>query len=182
MAANGIKENPTTTTPELTTAFDEWLDGLQTEHPTLSKKAMETLAESMRKNMAVRDALLMSVICAGHPEYDTDKLREYAINPTRHEHLTEWCERMMKWSLTNAGHETDKNKVAKAVKMLDDIAETVDIKLQAQPFAIIAYTLWWMGDSRAMLPAMRALAIDDECTLAALVVSAIHGDRWTGRN
>ena len=70
-------------------------------------------------------------------------------------------------------------------RMLVDIVDTVedtDLKLQAQPLAIISYILWWMGDERAMLAAMRALAIDEECSLAAIVAAAIHGDRWPNRN
>lgn len=186
MAVIGIKENTSTTTEGLAVAFDEWIDGLDTPQATLTKHSMEILAESMRKSMALRDAMLLSVVCAGNPEYDADKLRDYAAAPhIPNQQLAEWCERMMKWSFAHAGHETDKSKVAKAVEMLAGIAETVestDTKLQAQPFAIIGYMLWWMGDSRAMLPAMRALAIDDECSLAAIVVAAIHGDQWPNRN
>ena len=90
----------------------------------------------------------------------------------------------MKGSLAHAGHETDKDKVVNASRMLVDIVNTVDtdLKLQAQPLAIISYILWWMGDERAMLAVMRALAIDEECSLAAIVAAAIHGDQWPNRN
>ena len=186
MAAIGIKETPSATTSELATAFDEWLDGLDTPQATLTKHSMEILARSMRKGMALRDAMLLSVICAGNPEYDTGKLRDYAAAPRIPNHqLSEWCERMMKWSFAHAGHETDKDKVANASRMLVDIVDTVedtDLKLQAQPFAITSYILWWVGDERAMLAAMRALAIDEECSLAAIVAAAIHGDQWPNRN
>lgn len=185
MAAIDIKETPSATTSELATAFDEWLDGLDTPQATLTKHSMEILAKSMRKSMALRDAMLLSVICAGNPEYDADKLRAYALNPMRREQLSGWCERMMKWSLAHAGHETNKDKVANASRMLVDIVGTVedtDLKLQVQPLAVIGYMLWWMGDKRAMLCAMRAVALDEECSLAAIIVAAIHGDRWPGRD
>lgn len=149
MAAIGIKETPSATTSELATAFDEWLDGLDTPQATLTKHNMEILAKSMRKSMALRDAMLLSVICAGNPEYDEGKLRDYAAAPRIPNHqLSEWCERMMKWSFAHAGHETDKDKVLNAIRMLVDIVDTVedtDLKLQAQPLAIISYILWWMG-------------------------------------
>ena len=158
MAAIDIKETPSTTT--FATAFDEWLDGLDTPQATLTKHSMEILAKSMRKNMALRDAILLSVICAGNPEYDKGKLRDYAAAPRIPNHqLSEWCERMMKWSFAHAGHETDKDKVLNASRMLVDIVaavEDTDLKLQVQPLAIISYILWWMGDERAMLTAMRA--------------------------
>ena len=184
--AISIKETPSTTTSELTTAFDEWLDGLDTPQVTLTKHSMEILAKSMRKSMALRDAILLSVICAGNPEYDKGKLRDYAAAPHIPNHqLSEWCERMMKWSFAHAGHETDKDKVLNASRMLVDIVYTVedtDLKLQAQPLAIISYILWWMGDERAMLAVMRALAVDEECSLTAIVAAAIHGDQWPNRN
>ena len=164
MAAIDIKETPSATTSELVAAFDEWLDGLDTPQATLTKHSMEILAKSMRKSMALRDAILLSVICAGNPEYDKGKLRDYAAAPRIPNHqLSEWCERMRKWSLAHAGYETDKDKVVNASRMLVDIVDTVDtdLKLQVQPFAIISYILWWMGDGRAMLTAMRALAIDE---------------------
>ena len=188
MAAIDIKETPSATTSELAAAFDEWLDGLDTPQATLTKRSMEILAKSMRKSMALRDAMLMSVICAGNPEYDKGKLRDYAAAPRiPNQQLSEWCERMMKGSLAHAGHETDKDKVANASRMLVDIVDIVDtvdtdLKLQVQPLAIISYILWWMGDGRAMLTAMRALAIDEECSLAAIVAAAIHGDRWPNLN
>ena len=186
MAAIDIKETPSATTSELAAAFDEWLDGLDTPQATLTKHSMEILVKSMRKSMALRDAMLLSVICAGNPEYDKDKLRDYAAAPRIPNHrLSEWCERMMKWSLAHAGHETDKDKVANASRMLVDIVDTVedtDLKLQVQPLAIISYILWWLGDGRAMLTAMRTLAIDEECSLAAIVAAAIHGDLWPNRN
>ena len=81
MAAIDIKETPSATTSELATAFDEWLDGLDTPQATLTKHSMEILAKSMRKSMALRDAMLLSVICAGNPEYDKGKLRDYAAAP-----------------------------------------------------------------------------------------------------
>ena len=81
MAAIDIKETPSATTFELVTAFDEWLDGLDTPQATLTKHSMEILAKSMRKSMALRDAMLLSVICAGNPEYDKGKLRDYAAAP-----------------------------------------------------------------------------------------------------
>ena len=183
MTAIDIKETPSATTSELAVAFDEWLDGLDTPQATLTKHNMEILAKSMRKSMALRDAILLSVICAGNPEYDEGKLRDYAAAPRiPNQQLSEWCERMMKWSFA---HETDKDKVLNASRMLVDIVDTVedtDLKLQAQPLAIISYILWWMGDERAMLAVMRALAIDEECSLAAIVAAAIHGDLWPNRN
>jgi len=65
--------------------------------------------------------------------------------------------------------------------MMFDIIGMVPERYHVQPLAIISYVLWWMGDERAMLCAMRALALDENCSLAAIICSAAHrhiGPAW----
>ena len=48
MASASIKENPTTTQSDLLrNAFDEWLDGLDTDHPTLTTHSLKAAEESL---------------------------------------------------------------------------------------------------------------------------------------
>ena len=44
MAAIDTKKTPSATTSELTTAFDEWLDGLDTPQATLTKHSTPKVA------------------------------------------------------------------------------------------------------------------------------------------
>jgi len=37
---------------------------------------------------------------------------------------------------------------------------------------VLAYVMWWMGDSRAVAFALRCLMLDEDCSLAAIVCSA----------
>ena len=158
-------------------AFEEWLSGLDMERPALSEQSKKTLAESMRASMAWRDSILVSATCSNSSEYDEAKLKGFAF----HREHEEWLGRMMSGSLKDETLGEDRTVCRRAVGMLFDIVEAVediDIELQAQPLAVIGYLLWWMGDDRAMLAAMRAVAIDEECSLAAIVIGAVHGGRW----
>ena len=158
-------------------AFEEWLSGLDMERPALSEQSKKTLAESMRASMAWRDSILVSATCSNSSEYDAVKLKGFAF----HREHEEWLGRMISGSLKDETLDEDRTVCRRAVGMLFDIVEAVediDIELQAQPLAVISYLLWWMGDARAMLTAMRAVAIDEECSLAAIVIGAVHGDRW----
>lgn len=158
-------------------AFEEWLSGLDMERPALSEQSKKTLAESMRASMAWRDSILVSATCSNSSEYDAVKLKGFAF----HREHEEWLGRMISGSLKDETLGEDRTVCRRAVGMLFDIVEAVediDIELQAQPLAVISYLLWWMGDARAMLTAMRAVAIDEECSLAAIVIGAVHGDRW----
>ena len=158
-------------------AFEEWLSGLDMERPALSEQSKKTLAESMRASMAWRDSILVSATCSNSSEYDAVKLKGFAF----HREHEEWLGRMISGSLKDETLDEDRTVCRRAVGMLFDIVEAVediDIELQAQPLAVISYLLWWMGDARAMLAAMRAVAIDEECSLAAIVIGAVHGGRW----
>ena len=47
MTSTSIKGNPTTTQSDLRNAFDEWLDGLDTDHPTLTTHSLKAAEESL---------------------------------------------------------------------------------------------------------------------------------------
>ena len=64
------------------------------------------------------------------------------------------------------------------VAMLRDIASDVPNQFRIQPLTAIAYVLWWSGDDRAVNYARKALNIDNQCSLAAIVLGALqHGSQ-----
>ena len=56
--------------------------------------------------------------------------------------------------------------------MLFRSADRVPESFSVQPLAVLAYVMWWMGDSRAVAFALRCLMLDEDCSLAAIVCSA----------
>ena len=84
-------------------------------------------------------------------------------------------------SFLDASRKPDTKRCDNGVNMMFDIIGMVPERYHVQPLAIISYVLWWMGDERAMLCAMRALALDENCSLAAIICSAAHrhiGPAW----
>ena len=52
------------------------------------------------------------------------------------------------------------------------VAADAPLRPAEQPLAVLAYVMWWMGDSRAVAFALRCLMLDEDCSLAAIVCSA----------
>jgi hypothetical protein len=55
-----------------------------------------------------------------------------------------------------------------------DMADAVAGRFKVQPLAVAGYILWWMGEGKALEYALRALGLDQGCTLAAIVCSALE--------
>ena len=84
----------------------------------------------------------------------------------------------------DAAAHPDMARCGHGIGMLLDIIAMVPESYHVQPLAVTGYILWWLGDDRAMpCAAIRALAIDEGCSLAAIVCSAVHrhvGPAWIG--
>ena len=135
--------------------FSEWMDELADESSgdddsspecRLSRNGAGALAIAMQQTMAVRDALLVSIIVD-----ERRSSRDFLM-----------------------GFMADTKRCDNGVNMMFDIIGMVPERYHVQPLAIISYVLWWMGDERAILCAMRALALDENCSLAAIICSAAH--------
>ena len=84
----------------------------------------------------------------------------------------------------------DKERCHAGIAMLLDIADAAPVPYCVQPLAVVAYTLWWLGDSRAVTMALQCLLLDEECSLAAMVFSVcaagcgaglvlgVEGSKW----
>ena len=152
--------------------FSEWMDELADESSggddsspecRLSRNGAGALAIAMQQTMAVRDAQLVSMANPTLP------------GNTRH------LEESLNGSFRDASRKPDTKRCDNGVNMMFDIIGMVPERYHVQPLAIISYVLWWMGDERAMLCAMRALALDENCSLAAIICSAAHrhiGPAW----
>lgn len=172
----------------LSDPFARWMDVLADEssaldEPTrgrmLSRDDAGALAAAMRGTFAVRDAMLVSII-VGERRSSREFLMGFMTHPTLPGNARR-LEKLLNASFHDAAAGPDVNRCDNGVTMLFDIIDLVPEQYQVQPLAVISYVLWWMGDERAMLCAMRALALDEECSLAAIICSAMHrhiGPAW----
>ena len=67
-------------------------------------------------------------------------------------------------------------RVERGIAALEQCAQVVPDQYCAQPLAMAAYACWWIGDARAMPMAMQAVAMDDDATLAGIVIAAMLRD------
>lgn len=172
--------------------FSEWMDELADESSggddsspecRLSRNGAGALAIAMQQTMAVRDALLVSII-VDERRSSRDFLMGFMANPTLPGN-TRHLEESLNGSFRDASRKPDTKRCDNGVNMMFDIIGMVPERYHVQPLAIISYVLWWMGDERAMLCAMRALALDENCSLAAIICSAAHrhiGPVWGRRD
>ena len=167
--------------------FSEWMDELADESSgdddsspecRLSRNGAGALAIAMQQTMAVRDALLVSII-VDERRSSRDFLMGFMANPTLPGN-TRHLEESLNGSFRDASRKPDTKRCDNGVNMMFDIIGMVPERYHVQPLAIISYVLWWMGDERAMLCAMRALALDENCSLAAIICSAgiVISDRY----
>lgn len=169
--------------------FGRWMDFLA-DSPSgvdgpegargLSRSDILAIAVAMERAMSVRDALLVSIV-AGEDRSPRGFLMDFMTNPM-HPDNSRRLEGILKDSFRNVSATPDDARCDSGVTMMFDIIEMVPERYQVQPLAVISYVLWWMGDERAMLCALRALALDEDCSLAAIVCSAVHrhiGPAWT---
>lgn len=150
-------------------AIGQWAQRLETETDELDNDAQFALTVAMNDTLAVRDALIVSLVADEH-KVNRDQLMEFAITPH-----SEHAKSYMKQLLTESFESLSPNKARcyAGLNMLADMVDSMPTPYDVQPLAIMAYVLWWMGDSRAAVVALHCLSKDEDCSLAAMVFSAV---------
>lgn len=160
--------------------LDHWMDALRCGEG-LDRTDMAAFAVGMNRTLAIRDALLISIIL-DEERCPREFLLDFASRPMLPRNARR-LEKLLSESFHDAAAHPDMTRCSRGIGTLFDIIEAVPESYHVQPLAVIGYVLWWLGDDRAMLCAMRALAIDEGCSLAAIVCSAVHrhvGPAWIG--
>ncbi len=151
--------------------FDDWLAMLHEGKP-LARTSMLALAVGMDQTLAVRDALIVSIV-GGADGARKAVLMDFASRP----HAPEVCARMgrlLTAAFTDEHGGLDEARCRAAVGALKDMAGIVPERYRVQPLTIMAYVLWWLGKDEAVEYALEALAIDERCSLAAIVLGAMR--------
>lgn len=160
--------------------LDHWMETLRCGGD-LGRADMAALAVGMSRTLAIRDALLISIII-DEERCPREFLLDFASRPMLPRNACR-LEELLSASFHDAAAHPDMARCGRGIGMLLDIIAMVPESYHVQPLAVTGYILWWLGDDRAMPCAMRALAIDEGCSLAAIVCSAVHrhvGPAWIG--
>lgn len=160
------------TTAWLDGPLDDWLANLDDGVAELSVDDMAAIAVGTCETLSIRDALILSLI-TDEESCPKAQLMEFAARPHLGRSKRRMCE-LLSAAFEDEGLAPDMERCQTGVIMLLDIACSVPPELSVQPLAMVAYALWWMGDEHAILFAMHCLAVDEDCSLAAIVFSAIN--------
>lgn len=159
--------------------FEAWMAALDDETDVLSGESMATLAVGMTEVLAMRDAIILSMII-DDPYVDRESLLCFACHPHRVRSA-----RRMESLLFKAYHgrdsQPDHGRCMRGVGMLMTMICLLPGRFRIQPLAVVAYMLWWVGDRRAEEYAVRCLEQDEDCSLAAIVLCALlsgAAPRW----
>ncbi|KFF31205.1 DUF4192 family protein [Bifidobacterium bombi] len=155
-------------------ALVQWHKGLLDSSRCLSRNDMAVLGSAMSITLAVRDALILSVV-ARDGECGESSIIEYAVHPHDPNNVRHLYQ-VLDAAFNDRNVEPEMARCHRAVRMLKGMLRSLPRQYTTQPSAVLAYALWWMNDGSALSYARMALENDHECTLARIVGVALERD------
>lgn len=137
----------------------------------LAREHVAAFAVGMHEALPIRDALILSLVAGG--VCDKTMMVDFAAAPH-----APGTRRMMGRTLSRAFEvglcRSDLWRCVAGIGMMLRVVSLVPAPMRVQPMAVIAYVLWWLGDDLAAAYAMRCLAQDGDCSLAAIVLALLE--------
>lgn len=151
--------------------LNAWLDHLDTHTIDLDEENMAALAVGLNEVMSIRDALILSLV-VDEATCNVDMLMEVVSRPCARR-VAKTVHRLLGEAFDDT-FGPDRARCQAGLMMLNAMSKMVPEPMRAQPLAVIAYVLWWVGDSRASSYALQSLEVDQNCSLAAIVLKSLH--------
>lgn len=156
-------------------SMDKWVAGLgfecaDAEH-ALDRDTVGALAVGVMEVYAIRDAMIMSMIV--RPERCSKSLLMDFITRPHMPRVVGRMDELLNEAFEEGVDRKIEHRCLCGIAMLKALCHAVPERFQVHPLAMIAYGLWWMGNDHAAIYALHALALDDECSLAAIVLGAV---------
>ena len=149
-----------------TPLLSSWINSMH-QGQLASIEEQTLCAALMRENLAMRDAIILSIV--------TDTNMSTLLDWVADNHSKKTKNGMYK-ALTEAFNHGSEHYERKqtAIRLLDQLADNIP-ELAAQPNAIAAYTALIIGDAEsADMHARRALTQDADCSLACMVCAMLQ--------
>jgi hypothetical protein len=142
-----------------------WEDSLGNSGGSLDDDELIRLGVAMGETLAIRDAVIISL--AGNTT--VSQLVEVACNP-----FSQSAHRIMVANFSSVFHSPTFVPTVKRCRTIIELLQRMNTLLPAaytvQPYAVIGYLYWWMGNMRAARSAIRdALEIDAQCMFAVIL-------------
>lgn len=152
--------------------FEAWLDGLHDSLQPLDDETVAALAAGMSVSLPVRDAMVLSLVA---PDGCADKaiMTGFAASPHDPQMQVRMCDELHR-AFHDDGRRPDMPTCQRGADMLTDMIARLPQRFAVQPMAMLAYVMWWTGDTRASAFALHCLAVDKDCSLAAIICAAMH--------
>lgn len=151
-----------------------WIEDPRFDELDCEAQALCELAVTVTDSLAMRDALIMMLIM-GTDHGSGEEIMEFAVHP--HTRASgDAMGRMLTEAFDDPQARPDCVRVERGIAALEQCAQVVPDQYCAQPLAMAAYACWWIGDARAMPMAMQAVGMDDDATLAGIVIAAMLCD------
>ena len=163
-------------------AIHEWNKALETgDARHVDNDALDVLTGGIAADLALRDALLISTVCAGDgedPGMTMDNILEVIFNP-RSKATASWVRRKLGDAFDSeervmGDHRADAARLILSRAVVRLFEEDRNTKYAAQPLAMLAYIEWFDGNrARAFDLARAALEKDGDASLAAIVMKSV---------
>ncbi|WP_214377077.1 DUF4192 family protein [Bifidobacterium colobi] len=160
--------------------MDRWNGLLSRDEGGFSHEERVTLAVLMTECLSMRDSLILASL----REMGGGELHMLYAQPHSMESAAVVMRELSR-AFKDAAYQPDTRRGERATALLESVTADAPDGYKAQPMASCAYLLWMADRSTAAaVRALKALALDDDCSLASLVLAASeHGIRpaWTER-
>lgn len=156
-------------------SFVEWNSNLDEYVSRMTADHAVSLCVAMADMLAVRDALIVSLVVGGRMTVDSSAMLDLASNPHDPTNVAQMY-RLLNQAFNDKRCFPDRRRCICGIDMLDAMAGQVAGRFEVQPLTVAAYASWWLGSEQALVYAERALKLDQGCTLAGIICYAIAQD------
>lgn len=167
----GIRATAAHWVGEITETWLPWLDDVSRDVEDYEEEALLTMAVGITESLAIRDALLISVVI-DKERWNTQMIRDFAADPHEVRNATAMSS-MLTDAFADKQRGPDRARCMHAVELMHRIARELQPMQTLQVRSVIAYLLWWLGDDEALGYGLDVLSDDNGITLASIVVTAV---------
>lgn len=150
--------------------LDDWCTSLTTRHWPASDTIV-ALAIGAGETLSIRDALIVSLVAAPAAAGQS-VLMDIAARPGARR-TAQSVSTILSRALEDLTCRAPREQTMHGTAIWEAAIPLLPQAWRLQPLALCAYGLWWAGDERAEQYALQGLHLDPECTLAALVYTAV---------
>ncbi|WEV63506.1 hypothetical protein [Bifidobacterium sp. ESL0732] len=153
--------------------FCEWNENLCNHVHSMSQSHALAICVAMADMLSPRDALIMSLVGAKSAKIGVKAMLDLAAEPHEPGNVIRLY-RLLDAAFNDADASPDLERCTCGIDMLVDMARLVCGRFEVQPLTVAAYGSWWLGSDDALDYACEALCLDEQCTLARIICSAIN--------